>query len=360
VVGPTATRCWARTESCTCRMVVLNQLGPGVVKAMVCYPAVMALPLGVAARVRDTVGVMAFTPSDLRVLHHTIGRGLASIVVLAMVSAASYGLAAVLQHRAAIRQPPELSMRPGLIVRLAHRPMWLVGNALDAVGYLFQFLALRRGSLALVEPVLVLSLVFAFPVAAGLDHRRVSRSELASASAIVAGLVLFLGAARPGLGHPRASGTTWAILTVIIVLLCGVSALGGRGQSRFRAMLLALGSGAAFGYVAAVTERTGHLLNAGVVHTLTTWPPYALLVGALVALLLTQSAFHAGALRLSLPTLTVVQPLVAIAIGLTCFGENIETHGAAPVIEVLGLLSITGGVFALARSPIIGAEAKRA
>lgn len=304
--------------------------------------------------------VTPFAPSDLRVLHHTIGRGLTSIVVLSMASAASYGLAAVLQHRTAIRQPPELSMRAGLLVGLAHRPMWLVGNALDAVGYAFQFLALRRGSLALVEPVLVLSLVFALPVAAGLDHRHVSRSELASAGAIALGLLLFLLAARPGLGHPHASGTTWAILTAVIAILCGVVALGTRGESRLRAMLLAVGSGTAFGYVAALTERTGHLLDAGVVHTLATWPPYALVVGALVALLLTQSAFHAGALRLSLPTLTVVQPLVAIAIGLACFGENVETHGVAPIVEALGLLLITGGVFALARSPVIGVEAKRA
>lgn len=304
--------------------------------------------------------VTAFAPSDLRVFHHTIGRGLISIVVLSVASAASYGLAAVLQHRAAIRQPPELSMRAGLLVRLAHRPMWLVGNALDAVGYTFQFLALRRGSLALVEPVLVLSLVFALPVAAKLDRRRVSRSELASAGVVVAGLVLFLGVARPGLGHPRASGTTWAILTVVIAFLCGVLALGARGESRLRAVLLAVGSGTAFGYVAAVTERIGHLLDAGVLHTLATWPPYALLIGALVALLLTQSAFHSGALRLSLPTLTVAQPLVAIAIGLACFGENIEIHGVAPIVEVLGLLLIIEGVFALARSPIIGAEAKRA
>jgi len=304
--------------------------------------------------------VLALTLSGLGLFHHSIRPGLASIVVLSMASAASYGLAAVLQHRAAIREPAELSMHAGLIVRLARRPMWLVGNALDAVGYTFQFLALRRGSLALVEPVLVLSLVFALPVSAALDHRRVSRSELTSSGAILAGLVLFLEAARPGLGHPRASGTAWAFLTVAIILLCGVLTISARVGSARRAVLLAAGSGTAFGYVAAVTERTGHLLDAGVVHTLATWPPYALLVGGLAALLLTQSAFHAGALRLSLPTLTVAQPLVAVAIGLACFGEHIQTHGIASLAEVLGLLLVIGGLFALARSPVIGVETNNA
>ena len=242
--------------------------------------------------------------SGLGVFHHHVGRGLVSIVLLSLASAASYGMAAVLQHQAAIREPPELSLRAGLLVRLAHRPRWLVGNALDGFGYLFQFLALRRGSLALVEPLLVLSLVFALPVGAWLEHRRASAADVWSTIVIAAGLALFLGVARPGIGHPHASSAAWAFLSAVIAACCGTMILATRGGSpRRAAVLLAAGSGTAFGYVAAVTERTGHILDRGVVHTLTTWTPYALLVGGVAALLLTQSAFHAGALRLSLPTL---------------------------------------------------------
>ena len=109
--------------------------------------------------------VSAVACSSLGMAHFHAWRGFASIILLSLASAASYGLAAVLQHHAAIREAPELSLRAGLLVRLARRPLWLVGNVLDGVGYLFQFLALRRGSLALVEPLLVLSLVFALPVA---------------------------------------------------------------------------------------------------------------------------------------------------------------------------------------------------
>ncbi len=298
-----------------------------------------------------------FLVQGLEVLGHHAGRHLASIVLLSLASAASYGLAAVLQHRAAIRTAPELSMRPGLLVHLAQRPMWLIGNALDGVGYLFQFLALRRGSLSLVEPILVLSLVFALPVAARLDHRRVLPSELVSTGVVSVGLALFLGVARPGLGHPDASGEMWTVLTIVIVLACGTAVLGARRGSRSRAaVLLGAGSGVAFGYVAALTERTGHLLDAGVVHTLATWVPYAMVIGAVGALLLTQSAFHAGALRLSLPTLTVAQPLVAVAIGLGFFGEHVDTRGLAPILEVFGLALVTVGVFALARTPVIGMD----
>jgi hypothetical protein len=278
--------------------------------------------------------VVALVVWGLKVFHHHIGRSLVSIIVLSIASAASYGLAAVLQHHAAIGEPPEMSVRVGLLVRLARRPMWLVGNALDGVGYLFQFLALRRGA-----------------------HRRISRSDIASTVLIMAGLAVFLGVANPGLGRPHVSALAWTVLSVVTAAGCGAMVLGARRGSRpLAAVLLGAGSGAAFGYVAALTERTGHILDGGVVHTLGTWEPYALLVGGVGALLLTQSAFHAGALRLSLPTLTVAQPLVAVAIGLGLFGEHIDTHGAAPGLEGLGLAMVVFGVFALTGSPVIGSD----
>jgi uncharacterized membrane protein len=291
---------------------------------------------------------------SLAVLHHHFGFGFVSVVALSLASAGSYGLATVLQHRVVANQPRSLSMRPGLLVRLLRRPMWLVGNLLDGAGYLFQFLALRKGSLALVEPLLVTSLAFAIPVAAWLDHRRVALAELGSAGVIAAGLALFLVVARPGAGHPRAPTAAWVLLTVTIAVACAVMVLCARGGSPARkAVLLGAGSGTAFGYVAALTERTGHLLDAGVVHALMTWEPYALLLGGAATLLLTQSAFHAGPLRLSLPTLTVAQPLVAVAIGVGIFGERVASRGASPLLEAIGLVLVTAGVFALARSPMI-------
>jgi drug/metabolite transporter (DMT)-like permease len=286
--------------------------------------------------------------------HHAAGH-LLSIVLLSLASAVAYGVAAVLQHHATTKETTARTMRLGPLGRLVRQPWWLVGNLLDGVGYLFQFLALRRGSLPLVEPLLVLSLVVALPVAARLEHRRISVASLVSAGAIAGGLALFLGVGRPGIGHPHASVEAWIVLSGLVAAFCGGTVIAGnRTSSRQRsAVILAVGSGAAFGYTAALTERTGVLLNRGSLHVLASWEPYALLVAAVVSLLLTQAAFHAGALRLSLPALTVAQPLVAIAISLIFFGEHIDTHGAAVGLEVIGLALVTVGVFAIAQSPEI-------
>jgi hypothetical protein len=114
--------------------------------------------------------------------------------------------------------------------------------------------------------------------------------------------------------------------------------------------VLAAGGGVVYGFTSAVTERTGHLLNHGVVHVALSWSPYMLIAAGVTGMLLAQSAFQAGNLRLSLPMLTVVQPLVAIAIGRFVFGEHIDSHGAAGVGEVLGIVLMVIGVFALAQT----------
>ena len=291
---------------------------------------------------------------EIAAFHHHIGSGLVTIVLLGLASAVAYGIAAVLQHDATTKETPDDVMRLGLVARLARQPLWLAGNGLDGVGYVLQFMALRRGSLLLVEPLLVLSLVVALPVAARREHQRISLPALASAGAIAGGLGLFLGVARPGIGHPHVTPETWIILSTVIAAVCTTTViLRNRTTSQNRAaVLLAAGSGVAFGYAAALTASTGHLLNMGVLHVLSSWQPYALLVAGAVALILTQGAFHAGALRLSLPTLTVAQPLVAIAIGLS-FGEHINTQGLAPLFEILGLVLVIAGVFALAQTPAI-------
>lgn len=297
-------------------------------------------------------------PAPSAIRQSTAGAGeLTGAIVLSLASAAAYGLAAVLQHHAAAgHQSTATRAAPasGLVGHLLRQPTWLLGNLLDGFGFVLQFLALRHGSLTLVEPLLVLSLVFALPVASKLDRQAISAAALASALAIAGGLALFLLAAGPGSVRPSAPAADWVILTAAVAAACALVTWGAHHRSApVAAVLLATGSGTAFGYVAAVTARTGRVLDRGALHTLTTPAPYALAAGGIVALVLTQHAFAAGALRLSLPTLTVVQPLVAIAISLGLFGQRIDTDPLALTGEALGMALACVGVFVLARTPAI-------
>lgn len=274
-----------------------------------------------------------------------------SVVLLSLAGALFYALASALQHQAASDQPADLSVHAGLLFRLMHEPRWLAGNAADVAGYLCQFLALRRGSQALVQPLLLSGLVFALPAGAILEHRPLTRQDCFGAAIVVVGISGFLVAARPGPGHPQAALADWAVVTGLVAIVVGGAVLVAGRVPRHRAILLGLGAGVLYGYTSALAERTGRLLDQGVIAVLTSWTPYVLVVAGVVGMLLAQSAFQAGDLRFSLPILTVAEPLVAIFIGRFLFGEHLADHGASPLVEALGLAVMTAGVFVAARSP---------
>ncbi len=270
-------------------------------------------------------------------------------VIQSLAGAACYALASILQQQAARDQPDELSLRPGLLTRLMHSSRWLAGIGCDIGGWLLQFFALRSASLALVTPLFVAGLPMSIIGAAWADRRRPVRAEWMASMVIVIGLVAFIAAARPGPGHPRASGTEWTMLGVAAIASVGGAVLLARGAPRRRAFMLGAATGILYGVIAAITERTGDLLNSGVVHALTTWVPYTLAVTSIIGLLLNQSAFQAGELRWSLPVLTVLEPIVAIVIGQTLFAEHIASGPAAVAGQVLGLVAMTAGIFWLAQ-----------
>lgn len=281
------------------------------------------------------------------------------VVACALGSALLYAVASVLQQQAAAAAPAERSMRLGLLAHLVQRPLWLIGIAADLAGYALQFVALDRGSLVLVQPLLVSGLLFALPLGAALTHRRLQAVDWFGTVQIVAGLSLFLVVASPARGHVEVANATWLKLSVAVLVPVGLLVAVARGpQSARRAGLLASAAGLAYGFTAALTKSVGHLLDHGVVHMLGAWETYALVGVGILGMIIAQSAFQAGPLGASLPMLTVVDPLVSIAIGQLVFAERIATHGAAPVLELVGLLAIVTGVFTLARSPLVlGPEA---
>ncbi|MGI8556953.1 MAG: DMT family transporter [Solirubrobacteraceae bacterium] len=272
-----------------------------------------------------------------------------TVVGLCLLGALCYAASSVLEQSEAAAAPHHTTMRLGLLSHLLRRPLWLVGNLAGLLGYGFQFLALRRGSLALVQPLLVSGLLFALIGGALNEHRRLTRREWLSTALVAAGLSLFLVVARPGPGHPRASTLGWLALGAVTAVFVGGLGLLGHRSHRVRPLSLGAAAGILLGVTAALTERTAHLLSRGLIPLLGDWPPYALLVVGAAGLLLTQLAFQAGELKWSLPALTVVEPLVAILIGQVLFGEHISTSGLAPVGEVLGLAMMVLGVLGLSQ-----------
>jgi drug/metabolite transporter (DMT)-like permease len=281
------------------------------------------------------------------------------VVVSALGSALLYALAAVFQQRAARAEPPEHSLRLRLLLGLLHRPLWLLGLACDVVAFLLQFWALDHGSLVLVQPLLVSGLLFALPLGALTSHERMTRNDWLGAALVVAGLAVFLVVAQPDNGSADAAPKVWVMLVVTDLAAVGALILAAqRSTDARRAGFLAAAAGTMYGLTAALTKACGHLLDRGLKHLFTSWKPYALTAGGVSGTVVDQSAYQAGPLNWSLPILTVTDPVVSIAIGAFVFGEGIDIHGFAPVVEAIALAVMTLGVFMLSNSRLVAAASE--
>ncbi|GEM_PF-355899 len=296
-------------------------------------------------------------PHQVVPLGHSQANGVVVVTVAALGAALLFALASVLQHRSAERESEEATFRVHHMGRLVLRPVWLAGILADAGGYVLQFIALRQGTLVVVQVLLVSGLLFALPLAAAFNRRRPHTVELVGALAVVCGLALFLVVARPAPGFVEASNFTWGLTLIGTLVPAGLLVgLAGRRPGIRRAVLLAAASGIAYGLTAALTKATADLLSFGWLRLALGWQTYALAAIGLLTLFMTQKAFHAGPLRASLPTLSVVDPVVSIIIGALALGESIATVGLHLPVEVLALALLTVGVVILARSTLVSGE----
>ena len=272
-------------------------------------------------------------------------------MLCALGSSLMYAFASVLQHRGAVDQPDEQSLRLGLLVRLLRHPAWLAGTACDVGAYALQFVALGHGPIVVVQPLLVCGLLFALPIGAAWAGRRLAAVDWAAALMVCAGLGVFLAVANPATGRSNTGPGGWAALLVAVTVAAGVLVAVGSGpDARRKAVALAAAAGVIYGAAAALTKTTSHLLSRGLLPLLTHWQPYVLVVFGVGGMLLAQSAFQAGALDLSLPTMTVVDPVVSIAIGALLFDETISSGVLAVTAEVVALVVMSVGVVMLARA----------
>ena len=269
--------------------------------------------------------------------------------VLALVSALFSAVGSVAQHGAATQVANKDNSGLALMTGLARQPVWWAGFLGDAGGYGFQAIALGLGPLLLVQPLLVASLVFALPISAYWRGRKVVRSDLGWAVALSAALLAFLVIGDPSLGVDHASLREWATVGCALLLLTGGCVLGATfSTGALRAGLLAVTAGAFYGLTAALTKSVVDILAASPLEALTYLGTYALVGSGTLGFYFQQAAFQAGSIGASLPAITLVEPVVAAAIGIGILEEHIRADG--PALVMLGLSAVVMVVSTVALS----------
>lgn len=275
----------------------------------------------------------------------------ALVVAAALAGSVFTAIGIVVRQRATLDVPAEHGLSPVMLSTLLRRPRWWAGTAAAVIGYVFYAVALAKGSLLLVAPLLVSALLFALPLSAWVSHRRVSRTEWAWALVLTVALAVFVALARTAPGDYEGSelpAVAVAVLCFVLVGCCLLAAL--RFTDWRRAILLALGVGVLFGVVAVLTKIEMNLLTEdGVLRALRSPVTYALIATAVAATLLQQSAFHAGSLRASVPAMLVLEPVVAVLLGAVVLGEHLTVDTPSAVALGAAMFAMAAATVALGR-----------
>ena len=267
-------------------------------------------------------------------------------LLFAVLAAVLFAVGAVLQHEAA-----ELSSSNGSLSlrRLIKRRRWMLGQTATVLGTGGQVAALAVAPVAVVQPVLAVTLVVGLGLRAVRTRQAPLRLELIGAVLTTGGLGVFLVAAQPAAGADHGPPSNLQVLFAVVLSLALVLAATLLGHGAHGAVACGGAAGIAAG-IAAVLISVGvrGLREDGWAKTLAGLTVWGAVVVALVAIVAGQQAYARGALAWSLPALILLDPLAAVPAAGLLLGEHLEPGSVAVWLPAALVAAI--GVVVLARS----------
>lgn len=276
--------------------------------------------------------------------------------LLALGCSVCYGVASVLQ--AAATRTVEAGSGSGvdtvLLLRALRQWRYLVGVALDGLGFLLQVAALRMVPIYVVAAALAASIAVTGIVAAWVLSARLSTAEWTAVGVVCLSLVVLALAAGPGHFRRAPAGLGWALLGVVVALFI-VGAAAGRLPDRSRALALGLAAGSGFGVVE-VGVRLIEVFDPTKRSFYTNPALYAAVAGGAAGFLLLTSALHRGSVTTAVAGMVVGETLAPAFVGVVWLGDRARDGFGWLVIA--GFVVAVTGALVLARFGEVSAPAE--
>ena len=282
--------------------------------------------------------------------------GLLLGIPLALAGAVFMSFGAQYQHRG-VAKVERLSGRDaasGLTAkqlgRLLTRPSWVVGTLMLGMAIVCQLGALAVAPLIVVQPLGAIALVITTLLNARVSGHAPTRKSLTAIAACVGGIFFFvMVAALFAQENEVTERQLLVILAILSVVMVVLALLWFFLRKRMRALFYILGAGIIYGFVATLAKVVIKRVQAGDFEWLTLACLVALLLGTAAGAYFVQTAYSSGPPDLVIAGLTVVDPMVAVLIGVLVLGEA----AAAPLWAVIGFVIFGAvavwGVIQLAR-----------
>ncbi|WP_378146689.1 DMT family transporter [Cnuibacter sp. UC19_7] len=276
-------------------------------------------------------------------------------IPIALVGAIFLSLGAQFQHRGVTKVEAKtheavkgLSVRQ--ILALLGRPSWVIGSLMLGLAIVLQLTSLGFSPIIVVQPLGAVALVITSILNSRLSKVKLNRASVVSIVLCVGGVGAFvLVAAFTARDMPVTTRDLVIILIVLAVVLAIMGALFALAGKRFKAIAYIIGAGVLYGFVATLAKVVISRVTQGDFGWLTILCVIGLLAAAGLGGYFVQNAYASGPPDLVIAGLTVVDPLVAVGIGIIVLGEASQAPlWAMFAFVVFGLVAILG-VFGLAR-----------
>ncbi|WP_018637564.1 DMT family transporter [Parafrankia elaeagni] len=279
---------------------------------------------------------------------------------ITIVSAALYGVAPLLQAMAARREEAGAGLGLGLLARLATRPLWLLGLAVEAGSFLLEVYALSVAPVALVAPVMALDMIVFTLLARRALGEQISRVGWSGVGLMVAGVGLLAYAFHRNaeVGSPAGRNVLLAflVLGLIFSLLCafGANLAAARRKIAGAALGFGLAAGVSYAIATLATRQIGLAVHehrngdSPLVDLLSTPTPYILILFSVLALGLEQRGLQGRAAVIAFPVTSGVSAFLPVTLGLTLFDEP-APDGPRLLAFVVSLVMVAAGIAALGR-----------
>ena len=274
-------------------------------------------------------------------------------VALAALGACGYAVGARLQHGAVQDAIGDDGLKVRSQVRLLRNHRWLLGLLALGSGALLHACALGLAPLSVVQPVGVLAL----PITVLLNARQqgirtrdlnvhVVLSVLAATGGVAAFVFLAAGSATstPVMPDDQLLATQLVAGTVLALGVVGLVT-----RSKVRCMAYAAGCAVAYGLVSLLVRALVQQFGSAPLLSINPLPLVVIVVAMAVGGWLLQHGYASGPPDLVVACLTVIDPLVAVGLGIGLLGEADAVDGATAIGELLCAVIACAGVFALAR-----------
>lgn len=248
------------------------------------------------------------------------------------------------------RDDDEKDLGASQLLRLIRTPAWLFGTIMLGLAIVLQLTSLRYAALIVVQPIGAIALVVTAILNARTTHIHLDRKVIRAIVLCVLGVGAFVAIAAPvAKDQPISDDSMRTVLILLAIVLAVFGSLYAVYRARMTPILYIVGAGILYGFVATMAKTVINRLLTGQFDWFTVLSVVGLLAAGLGGFYLVQTAYAVGPPDLVIAGLTVVDPIVAVGIGVLVLREAADApFWAGPAFLVTGAVAVFG-VLQLAR-----------